>query len=151
MNFNPRTHRGVRLQYRDVLFYKYVISIHAPIVGCDYNVLCNSMLLTISIHAPIVGCDEYNKKQKRPSRNFNPRTHRGVRHYIRTLKIRAEIISIHAPIVGCDKTRIPRSSARLIFQSTHPSWGATFYPIPSETIEHIFQSTHPSWGATICS
>ena len=34
-------------------------------------------------------------------------------------------ISIHAPIVGCDKRRVPSIGPELIFQSTHPSWGAT--------------------------
>ena len=57
-DFNPRTHRGVRLfknkQYRFIVR----ISIHAPIVGCDVRRLsiCK-FLCIISIHAPIVGCD----------------------------------------------------------------------------------------------
>ena len=40
-----------------------------------------------------------------------------------------------------------RSVDSLLFQSTHPSWGATLVPLQ---VEHdlLFQSTHPSWGAT---
>ena len=33
------------------------ISIHAPIVGCDFKSILCHWLLDISIHAPIVGCD----------------------------------------------------------------------------------------------
>ena len=57
-DFNPRTHRGVRLTYQPGIITYCVISIHAPIVGCD--------LLT---------CCMYRREQQ----NFNPRTHRGVR------------------------------------------------------------------------
>ena len=56
--FNPRTHRGVRpvriLNYR----LSPKISIHAPIVGCDFFQYCFLLLDQISIHAPIVGCDD---------------------------------------------------------------------------------------------
>ena len=38
-NFNPRTHRGVRLYNRDMELLGIIISIHAPIVGCDYHCL----------------------------------------------------------------------------------------------------------------
>ncbi len=37
---------------------KWIISIHAPIVGCDRGARGNiTRLIQISIHAPIVGCD----------------------------------------------------------------------------------------------
>ena len=83
LNFNPRTHRGVR---RVNCFPKHnnsLISIHAPIVGCDIEAETTMGRWTekISIHAPIVGCD-YIVVEKLGS-------------YV-------ENISIHAPIVGCD-------------------------------------------------
>ena len=34
-------------------------------------------------------------------------------------------ISIHAPIVGCDQSSLELFLNPKIFQSTHPSWGAT--------------------------
>ena len=37
-----------------------MISIHAPIVGCDPMIIKISDDFKISIHAPIVGCDMYN-------------------------------------------------------------------------------------------
>ena len=82
----------------------YLISIHAPIVGCD---LTSPFLLsreTISIHAPIVGCDNGATITNPTNGNFNPRTHRGVRLHRCSEKYRIEL-----------------------FQSTHPSWGATSY------------------------
>ena len=80
-NFNPRTHRGVRQCFCYVHFAEIDISIHAPIVGCDYDALSKpSKRQMISIHAPIVGSD-----------------------LIKTAVMDASIvISIHAPIVGCD-------------------------------------------------
>ena len=35
------------------------------------------------------------------------------------------MISIHAPIVGCDLRTLPIITLSFLFQSTHPSWGAT--------------------------
>ena len=80
-DFNPRTHRGVRQSPKELWAFSSIISIHAPIVGCDREtVLKNTYSLNISIHAPIVGCDiiQVGNQNDQPS------------------------ISIHAPIVGCD-------------------------------------------------
>ena len=57
MNFNPRTHRGVRLLTSPFLLSRETISIHAPIVGCDGKRVAGLVNFNISIHAPIVGCD----------------------------------------------------------------------------------------------
>ena len=79
VNFNPRTHRGVRHVLSSLGMLLVLISIHAPIVGCDIYAEWSWLDCIISIHAPIVGCD-------------------GDAHedagYL--------YISIHAPIVGCD-------------------------------------------------
>ena len=55
------------------------ISIHAPIVGCDTGEVKELAGLAISIHAPIVGCDGVLVYDDGVHKNFNPRTHRGVR------------------------------------------------------------------------
>ena len=79
------------------------ISIHAPIVGCDVEYADWLGVKVISIHAPIVGCD-----------------------YILCMRMSTLFfISIHAPIVGCDCIPLTAPSKTLVFQSTHPSWGAT--------------------------
>ena len=56
----------------------------------------------VSIHAPRVGCDKI-----------------GDTMYIKRL------VSIHAPRVGCDNIFVPNPNKRVLFQSTHPGWGAT--------------------------
>ena len=101
--FNPRTHRGVRLQRLEPYLLHTTISIHAPIVGCDVSI-SNPIVatVTISIHAPIVGCDHLFIIYEQLKRNFNPRTHRGVRLDRFKTIYNVTIISIHAPIVGCD-------------------------------------------------
>ena len=102
--FNPRTHRGVRPCLPLAIIILSIISIHAPIVGCDKFIsylidICHLFQSThpswgatsisrsivyfvdilISIHAPIVGCDSLYILSIALSDNFNPRTHRGVR------------------------------------------------------------------------
>ena len=103
-DFNPRTHRGVR-RYRR----KWTLLTQRNFNPRTHRGVRRKRLLSeerqkqISIHAPIVGCDVvlhcYIDTMKH---YFNPRTHRGVRHtqYLESLKQRG--ISIHAPIVGCD-------------------------------------------------
>ena len=59
------------------------------------------------------------------ARHFNPRTPRGVR-----------------PVV------CPRRELVSLFQSTHPSRGATLVTLVTCTPFGVFQSTHPSRGAT---
>ena len=130
----------------------------------------SDIYIPISIHAPIVGCDVSISLIMPSILNFNPRTHRGVRLGWFTLASLIINISIHAPIVGCDACILrllitetnfnPRTHRGVrpsdlkvrtgpgIFQSTHPSWGATVFP-PSSLLVSKFQSTHPSWGATL--
>ena len=78
------------------------ISIHAPLVGCDNCELIMTVKQMISIHAPLVGCDWWPTRQKPMPNYFNPRTPRGVR-----------------PLLGLEPLD------EIEFQSTHPSWGAT--------------------------
>ena len=80
-DFNPRTHRGVRLPLFGWLTPTSLISIHAPIVGCDCFRITN---------CEVGVC------------YFNPRTHRGVRRFKKKQNSIKSLISIHAPIVGCD-------------------------------------------------
>ena len=71
----------MRLKYNQKSAIIEKISIHAPIVGCDYRKEVIQMYKDlISIHAPIVGCDTMLLDEGY-----------------------AVLISIHAPIVGCDR------------------------------------------------
>mgnify|MGYP003369846555 CR=1 FL=1 len=95
-----------------------------------------------------MGCDvDSIIINKRTVTYFNPRTHRGVR-----------------------LEALYQMALKKIFQSTHPSWGATNHVYPpincsinfnprthrgvrlnrlfGLTARVVFQSTHPSWGAT---
>ena len=149
-NFNPRTPYGMRHFHYIEGGRHIVISIHAPLTGCDLRFVSYVHLafyfnprtpygmrlpLTktktyeygISIHAPLTGCDVADKTGWHGKR-----------------------ISIHAPLTGCDllSVSIPESShdfnprspygmRQLVsslrstswsFQSTHPLRDATFPP-----------------------
>ena len=93
---------GCDLQELYVLTGLEAISIHAPIVGCDIILCFINNKKVISIHAPIVGCDKIKTINIKPIKNFNPRTHRGVRQNVAMSIAVKTKISIHAPIVGCD-------------------------------------------------
>ena len=73
-----------------------------------------------------MGCDHKNTFKGVELIYFNPRTHRGVRPPRTSSPTSCYRISIHAPIVGCDflSSYSPANPSK--FQSTHPSWGATF-------------------------
>ena len=101
LHFNPRTPCGVRLQreYRDFRKRQFqsthplrgatrddhayqplaVISIHAPLAGCDAGNGCCFEPIFISIHAPLAGCDDIITDLNLSAKDFNPRTPCGVR------------------------------------------------------------------------
>ena len=93
---------GATKELRDTIMY-YFISIHAPIVGCDITLGAKkyAFLQFQSTH-PSWGATWAVVAKCISLSDFNPRTHRGVRHKEALAK-----------------------EVRLIFQSTHPSWGAT--------------------------
>ena len=146
------------------------ISIHAPLAGYDHllggslatalifqsthpsrsaTALVSVLVLpcAISIHAPLAGCDTASPPGCRQSKDFNPRTPRGVRRTDRLGVTSAcnfnprtprgvrpghdaaaedrPHISIHAPLAGCDLLGGINRVIDAAFQSTHPSRGAT--------------------------
>ena len=123
---------GATNRFKHILPFE-TISIHAPIVGCDFESPREKTRYLISIHAPIVGCDNlYSSspifqiifQSTHPSwgatknvlrysftnNNFNPRTHRGVRPLMLRIFLGLNRISIHAPIVGCDAEEFSKLS-----------------------------------------
>ncbi len=78
-DFNPRTPRGVRQKHPDILAKCCLISIHAPLAGCDVPDGGDDPKGVISIHAPLAGCDGLYRPLAPSGCNFNPRTPRGVR------------------------------------------------------------------------
>ena len=57
-NFNPRTPYGMRHNKGSSDHVGIVISIHAPLTGCDYDWHMTATVDGISIHAPLTGCDK---------------------------------------------------------------------------------------------
>ena len=112
--------------------------------------------LVISIHAPLAGCDASSGPRSWSPTHFNPRTPCGVRpdeaqkpssfivfqstHPLRGATrsregaARGQQISIHAPLAGCDSQAQHAPADAEKFQSTHPLRGATGQagPTPAE-------------------
>ena len=147
-HFNPRAPRGARpnpMWYKggDNAFQstrpswgatacglygyaRYVISIHAPLVGRDAAVLLWCMIaVRFQSTRPSWGATRRDSRNGCCPSYFNPRAPRGAR-----------------PWPPRDCGRCPG------FQSTRPSWGATTKLILFFA-SHRFQSTRPSWGATL--
>ena len=125
LDFNPRTHRGVRQGW--ILFHskRQTISIHAPIVGCDHAKHWTGNRWKYFNPRTHRGVRHDKCRKRSQDVYFNPRTHRGVRPIMYQSQLFTSKISIHAPIVGCDYDWILPSAIIKLFQSTHPSWGAT--------------------------
>ena len=103
VDFNPRTHRGVRPDQMGNVFYFPKFQSTHPSWGATEVGYDDGAYHKISIHAPIVGCD-----------------------FLARLSLNGVGgISIHAPIVGCDRYLCVQLGLKIKFQSTHPSWGAT--------------------------
>ena len=162
-----------------------------PLRGATRRSTSKLQVSIISIHAPLAGCDKIQATKIRLSRYFNPRTPCGVR--LRPCLLISVLgyfnprtpcgvrrplpprfpqhnrISIHAPLAGCDLLRRAPMSTRTI--SIHaPLAGCDFVMILTEAaladfnprtpcgVRHAmerercggqaFQSTHPLRGAT---
>ena len=103
--FNPRPPRGGRLSQGCRLERCYrSISIHAPREGGDFQIMTVNMFHVISIHAPREGGDLLCGHASPKNRDFNPRPPRGGRRH-----------NMAFPI------------SNILFQSTPPARGATFY------------------------
>ena len=95
-------------------------------MGCDF--IFKSLFTdktVISIHAPIVGCDISFNILSASATDFNPRTHRGVRLLITSASNRSNIHFNPRTHRGVRLYFLSISRLFLKFQSTHPSWGAT--------------------------
>ena len=146
-----------------------MISIHAPLAGCDLFFLYRAKVSAISIHAPLAGCDPCTWWQAARTTYFNPRTPCGVRPECALIENLYLGISIHAPLAGCDYTSplacrshphfnprtpcgvrpadVTARDEQIAFQSTHPLRGATWRLRTWQRLQK-FQSTHPLRGAT---
>ena len=146
LNFNPRTPCGVRLSFGAfplICFTfqsthplrgatrtgrgvrpKRSISIHAPLAGCDGQLVGGRGVRDISIHAPLAGCDA-----------------------CREVSLRRLRISIHAPLAGCDAPTFNLAFSGLNFNPRTPCGVRPRTNVP-DVGRQPFQSTHPLRGAT---
>ena len=102
-HFNPRTPCGVRLLVGVNVIDDRIISIHAPLAGCDY-----SSFFAISARM-----------------NFNPRTPCGVRHGARLGCLDRRYFNPRTPC-GVRPFNGSAQEQAITFQSTHPLRGATY-------------------------
>ena len=191
-HFNPRTPCGVRRSYFSLFLSRVifqsthplrgatdvqprpiggdVISIHAPLAGCDncvkicdrnfhkfqsthslrgatYVILAFTFWVEFQSTHPLRGATMIAMYLFIKYFDFNPRTPCGVRPgNIVGYRI-GDLISIHAPLAGCDTLSRSLAICFRIFQSTHPLRGATSCA-PFRAHGRRFQSTHPLRGAT---
>ena len=78
-DFNPRTHRGVRHDQLKQEIINLIFQSTHPSWGATSIIHPTIVRMVISIHAPIVGCDINIIFSGSCDHYFNPRTHRGVR------------------------------------------------------------------------
>ena len=149
-----------------------IISIHAPLAGCDARGQDHLHGRRISIHAPLAGCDPRGSSPVQAARYFNPRTPCGVRPLEDWRQAASWSISIHAPLAGCDPNLVVVGQ-RLAISIHAPLAGCDAQHVQAECVFTIsihaplagcdgwtrcrsavlftlFQSTHPLRGATLC-
>ena len=148
-----------------------MISIHAPLAGCDARRSRGGDTPQISIHAPLAGCDAKSCgfRGKRAFQSTHPSRGATVSSVLLPEPFfpfqsthpsrgatpapgrgaRLGAISIHAPLAGCDgflqgfNLPIPFNFNPRTPRGVRPVGGRLVY-VPSK-----FQSTHPSRGATV--
>ena len=83
--------------------------------------------------------------------HFNPRTPRGVRHFVSINMGHSRLFQSTHPARGATRRMMIVSARDQAFQSTHPARGATASRAWRFLVATVFQSTHPARGATRCA
>ena len=123
------------------------ISIHAPLAGCDTSASARVTSMGISIHAPLAGCDRQRRERRRETPYFNPRTPCGVRLVIIGDCVTLTGFQSTHPLRGAttDKSVTIQTGDISIHAPLAGCDGSFVFPSP---VHHRFQSTHPLRGAT---
>ena len=124
-DFNPRTPHGVRRPGAERPVTARLFQSTHPSRGA-------TIATPIQIHHPP---------------NFNPRTPHGVRPRTRWMTKQEANISIHAPLTGCDHQHRPTTAEPEHFNPRTPH-GVRQRSVYLRLGLRVFQSTHPSRGAT---
>ena len=148
-HFNPRSPHGERRAYACAAAFRRAISTHAPRTGSDSAAAGSPNRQTrFQPTLPARGATSAESVTRRRSRNFNPRSPHGERHFRSSSSFSGAIISTHAPRTGSDSVEFSRLYENLSFQPTLPARGATWGQTPEETVNTAFQPTLPARGAT---
>ena len=107
-----------------------------PLRGATRRSTSKLQVSIISIHAPLAGCDKIQATKIRLSRYFNPRTPCGVRPTIPTGTRSAGTFQSTHPLRGAT-IKVFEITIVKEFQSTHPLRGATMPYRPSRRRERI--------------
>ena len=120
-----------------------------PLRGATRRSTSKLQVSIISIHAPLAGCDKIQATKIRLSRYFNPRTPCGVRPFLSAVLLVYSVLfqSTH-PLRGAT-CQHHHDHRKHLFQSTHPLRGATGEVWHPDRKGAEFQSTHPLRGATV--
>ena len=124
-----------------------LISIHAPLAGCDAHLVALALVCGISIHAPLAGCDANAQGVYTDIAISIHAPLAGCDFAQRVPVLEEQIISIHAPLAGCDRESIFIRSGRSNFNPRTPC-GVRPLSLTAGTGTDAFQSTHPLRGAT---
>ena len=127
---------------------EFIISIHAPLAGCDlarHQLQCRRQIL-ISIHAPLAGCDQLTPENvgavdisiHAPLAGCDQKA---------AAATKGICISIHAPLAGCDITAENKKEEQDYFNPRTPC-GVRRSSASAGRSTAAFQSTHPLRGAT---
>ena len=118
--FNPRAPRGARRLRRRKRWRRLLVSIHAPRAGRDGSEPPVTSTLIVSIHAPRAGRDAFPELEQNTG-----------------------VVSIHAPRAGRDNIDCSKYYAQVLFQSTRPARGATWYSRRASTTSCSFNPRAP--------
>ena len=147
MNFNPRTPHGVRPLAPDSPAVSTVFQSTHPSRGATCPSNSRIACIIISIHAPLTGCDPRRNRYPQPPTNFNPRTPHGVRlRDLTAITSSLQFQSTH-PSRGATSLSTACTPTDSYFNPRTPH-GVRLGKHTSLLPELVFQSTHPSRGAT---
>ena len=118
-----------------------------PLRDATYAFRSHYLLLIISIHAPLTGCDRTYDTLNYSLQYFNPRTPYGMRLCLVLIIPTIKIFQSTHPLRDATAQSV-KQLAEIQFQSTHPLRDATFIPFVKEFFNEQFQSTHPLRDAT---
>ena len=141
VNANSPYERGIQIEPSQTVFQ----STH-PVRGATQIRKGYKFPTVISIHAPLTGCDVIFDGPVGQLFDFNPRTPHGVRRGMGRRCLGYWDFNPRTPH-GVRRPPLAICGFLMVFQSTHPSRGATNYAQVS-ALTREFQPTHPSRGAT---